>query len=278
MRTFRLCNYSVPRHSAMIKENLANLVRILEFNNTSHINFFRISSKIIPFASHPVCKLNWQAEFKSQLTNIGKMIKKYKVRISMHPDQFIVLNSPEPTVVDRSIAELVYHAEFLDLLGLNQQAKIQIHLGGVYNDKNSSIERFCKNFQQLPAMVKERLVIENDDRLYSVQDCYRVYELIKIPVLFDNLHHHCLNNGESIRQALTLCISTWKKIDGKPMVDYSEQKQNSRIGKHTEHLSDDKFREFLLETAGLNYDTMLEIKDKEKSAIRAQKIIDLICE
>ncbi|MBS0350267.1 MAG: UV DNA damage repair endonuclease UvsE [Proteobacteria bacterium] len=278
MRTFRLHNFSLAKHTAVIEENLANLQKILEFNHANHIKFFRISSQIIPFASHPICQLNWQKQFESQLAHIGTTIQKNNVRISMHPDQFVVLNSPMQSVFTRSIAELVYHAEFLNLLGLNRTAKIQIHLGGVYQNKKDSMVRFCQNYQNLSAMIKERLVIENDDHLYSVQDCYRVYQQIKIPIIFDNLHHQCLNNGETIHQALALCSSTWEKIDGKPMVDYSEQQKGSRLGKHAEHLDENKFKKFLLATAGLTYDLMLEIKDKELSVIKAKKIIDRICQ
>ena len=274
MRTFRIRNYSISRHREIIAENLINLQRILEFNRAHQIQFFRISSQIIPFASHAICQINWQKEFKNELDNIGIMIKQNNVRISMHPDQFIVLNSPQQLILNRSIAELIYHAEFLGSLGLNQQAKIQIHVGGVYQSKDDSIQRFCENYQKLPTVVKKCLVIENDDHLYSVQDCYRIYGLIKIPIIFDNLYHQCFNNGESVSQALALCLSTWKKEDGKPMVDYSEQQRGGRLGKHAEHLNQNQFMEFLLETKGLDYDLMLEIKDKEKSVFEAQESIN----
>lgn len=274
MRTFRLSHYSLQRHIDIIKHNLGALQKILEFNSQHGIQFFRISSQIIPFASHSICEIDWQKYFKIELLAIEKIIHKNQMRISMHPDQFIILNSLNPDILTRSIAELTYHAQFLDSLKLDETAKVQIHVGGVYDNKTTSMIRFCQNYQKLPKMIKKRLVIENDDRLYSVRDCYEVYKHIKIPIIFDNFHHERLNNQESMLEALLICLSTWRKIDGRPMIDYSQQQPKSRLGKHAQHLNKRELRNFLWKTAELDFDLMLEIKDKEKSAFQTLKILE----
>lgn len=274
MRTFRLSHYSLEKHIDIIGKNLSELQKILEFNSQHGIQFFRISSGIIPFASHPICEIDWQKHFKIELLAIEKIIRQNQIRISMHPDQFILLNSISPNILTRSIAELTYHAQFLDSLNLDETAKIQIHVGGVYNNKTASMMRFCQNYQKLPEIIKKRLAIENDDHLYSVRDCYEIYQRIKIPIIFDNLHHECLNNQESMIEALLICLSTWKKKDGRPMIDYSQQQPDSRLGKHAEHLNKRKLKNFLWETAELDFDLMLEIKDKEKSAFQTLKILE----
>ncbi|MDD1665292.1 MAG: hypothetical protein LUQ32_08035 [Methanomicrobiales archaeon] len=116
--------------------------KILEFNRDHGILFFRITSDIVPFASHPVIDLPWQDRFRAQIGEIGRLIRDSGMRISMHPDQFILINAPDETIVERSIAELRYHAEVLDLMDLDTTAKIQIHVGGVFGDREASIRRF----------------------------------------------------------------------------------------------------------------------------------------
>jgi UV DNA damage endonuclease len=196
------------------------------------------------------------------------------MRISFHPDQFVVLNSPDPGIVERSIAELVYQGSMLDLMGLDSTAKLQIHVGGLYGDRDVAIERFIATYRTLPEAVQVRLVIENDDRLYSLRDCLRVHEAVGIPILFDNFHHECLNHEEPMEEALRLAAGTWHPTrDGVLMMDYSSQQLGERKGKHTSSLVEDRFREFVTHLNGLDVDMMLEIKDKEASALRAVAIL-----
>jgi UV DNA damage endonuclease len=165
--------------------------------------------------------------------------------------------------------ELKYHCELLDLMGLDYTAKVQIHVGGVYGDKNAAIQRFVDNYKKLPVSVKNRLVIENDDHLFSLKDCLFISKQVGIPILFDSFHHTCLNNGESLLQALTLASKTWKKKDGIPMTDYSSQQPHSKKGKHITHIDIDDFVKFASLSKKIDFDVMLEIKDKEKSALLA---------
>lgn len=267
--TFRLASYSEERLFSCLGNNLSCLSRILHYNLENGLLFFRISSDLVPFASHPVCKSDWVSRFKNEFGEIGSFIKKNKMRISMHPDQFVLINALDGGIVQRSVAELDYHAKVLDALGLDSSAKMQIHVGGVYGDKESAIGRFVERYKKLPARIRKRLVIENDDRLFSLRDCLRIHRLCKIPILFDSFHHSLLNNGESIREALLLAKKTWKKNDGPLMCDYSTQKIGARPGTHTFHIDLEDFRSFLAHARGLDFDVMLEIKDKEKSALDA---------
>ncbi len=192
----------------------------------------------------------------------------------MHPDQFVLINSPNQDVVNRSIKELIYHCEVLDLLELNATAKVQIHIGGVYGDKSQAIQRFINVYKNLPSLIKKRLVIENDHVSYSLKDCLFVYREIGIAVLFDSFHHECLNNKETIKQAMLLASQTWHKRDGILMVDYSSQKPKTNKGTHSEHINIRHFKKFVQTTRGIKFDLMLEIKDKEKSALLARKMLD----
>jgi UV DNA damage endonuclease len=271
--TFRLASYAEERLVQKVENNLDCLFKILQYNVQNGFYFFRISSDLVPFASHPVCTFDWAGHFRGQFRKVGEFIKEHDIRISMHPDQFVVINAQKDDVVKRSVRELDYHCTVLDEMALDSTAKIQIHLGGVYGDKHSAIDRFIENYNSLSKTLKSRLVIENDDRSYSLEDCLSVHEKIGIPVIFDVFHHQCLNNGEKVRQGLKISSTTWKKSDGIPMVDYSSQQRGQRSGSHAKTLDIAIFKKFVQETRGLDFDLMLEIKDKETSALKALKIL-----
>ena len=271
--TFRLASYSVERLIQKVKNNLDCLFKILQHNVQNGFYFFRISSDLVPFASHPVCTFDWAGHFRGQFRKVGDFIREHNIRISMHPDQFVVINSPKDDVVERSVWELEYHSTVLDEMALDSTAKIQIHVGGVYGDKRSATNRFIERYSFLSKSLKSRLVIENDDRSYRLEDCLSVHEKIGIPILFDTFHHQCLNNGETLRQGLQLSGSTWKESDGIPMVDYSSQQRGQRPGSHAKTLNRASFKKFIHETKGVDFDLMLEIKDKETSAFKALKIL-----
>ena len=274
-RTFRLASYSEDRLAETVRLNLACLKKTLEYNVRHGLLFFRIGSSLVPFASHPICTFNWQRHFRDELKELGDYIKEQGIRISMHPDQFVLINSHNPEVVTRSVSELVYHCELLESLGLDKSAKIQIHVGGVYGAKDQARERFSENYRKLPEMVRQRLAIENDHLSYSLKDCLLIHEQTGIPVIFDFFHHACLHNGENRRQALEMAAATWSSRDGVIMTDYSSQKNGAVQGSHADSLDESGFRELLEETAGLDFDIMLEIKDKELSALEARRLLDL---
>lgn len=274
--SFKLAGYSEIRLIETVAANLQCLEAILKFNVEHGLLFFRISSDLIPFASHPVCRYDWASHFARDLSRIGSLIKRNGIRISMHPDQFTLLNSPDDRIVERSVLELEYHAEVLDRMRLDAASKIQIHVGGAYGEKEQAINRFIQRYEKLSSRVRKRLVIENDDRLYPLADCMDLHFQTGVPVLFDVFHHRILNYGEPVREALELAASTWSKQDGPPMVDYSSQHAGGRKGKHAESLDRMDFVQFLETAREIECDVMLEIKDKERSAQKAVEICQRI--
>ncbi len=272
-KTIRLSSFTEDKFFETAARNIDHLSCILGWNRIKEFQFFRIGSQIIPFASHPVCCFDWDKRFGEELDETGILIKENSMRISMHPDQFVVINSPDEKIVEKSVNELQYHCDFLDLLGLDSTAKVQIHVGGVYGDKHTAMRRFVKTYNSLNESIRSRLVIENDDRLYSVSDCLSLHEDIGIPIIFDNLHHECLNEGEPMTDAMQHCFNTWQTVDGMPMIDFSQQEPNARVGNHCKTLDEDKFIEFYQQAGQFDFDMMLEIKDKEASALRIKKLL-----
>lgn len=268
-RRFRLSSYSSEKFRETALLNLDGVQANIEYSAKNSLLNYRIRSEIIPFASHAVCDVDWKSEYAARFPVIGALVKKYEMRVSFHPDQFVVLNAPSEKVVQNSIAELQYQSTVLDLMQVGNEHKLQIHVGGAYGDKMESKKRFAATFQKLPDSIKRRLVIENDDRLYTVQDCLDIHTETGIPILFDNLHHAMNPDGRSLREAIEACFATWKNEDGLPMVDYSSQQPGMRAGKHADHIDIHQFEAYLQETTGLNFDIMLEIKDKDVSALEA---------
>jgi UV DNA damage endonuclease len=273
--TFRLASFSEERLIKTVNSNLVHLSKILNYNVENHLLFFRISSDLIPFASHPICKYNWLNHFRSEFKEIGDYIIRNNMRISMHPDQFVIINSTKEKVTQSSIRELQYHCDILDAMCLDQSAKIQIHVGGAYGEKTSAINTFIRRYDAfLSESIKERLVIENDDHLFNLDDCMIIHQQTNIPIVFDNFHHECFGDGMSLGDSFKKSNSTWKKAkDGPPIMDYSSQQLGQRKGKHADTIDTSLFEKFVLTIKNFDADIMLEIKDKEKSALKAFEII-----
>jgi len=271
--TFRLRNYSEEKLIEKVQDNLDCFMRILKWNVENDIKFFRLGSGLIPFASHDICKFDWKSRFKKNFQLIGNYIKKNEIRITMHPDQFVIINALNPDIVEKSIRELEYHCEILDLMNLDSRAKVLIHVGGVYGEKDKSIKRFISNYKKLPLKIKKRLVIENDHVSYSLKDCLDIHKKTGVPVVFDSFHHECLNNNESMKKAFSMAKKTWKKKDGNIVVHYSSQKKDGAYGSHSEAIDIEHYKKVLKDFGSKDFDLMLEIKDKEKSLLKIKNNI-----
>ncbi|MGM0567908.1 MAG: UV DNA damage repair endonuclease UvsE [Elusimicrobiota bacterium] len=267
--TFRLKNYSEDNLVSKITSNLACLKDIFKYNKINKIFFFRITSDLVPFASHPVCKFNWRNYFRKDFQELGNLIKKNQTRVSMHPDQFVIINAKKKRIVENSIRELAYHSDVLDLMGLPQSAKIQIHAGGVYGNKSKSTKRFIKEYRSLSDKIKKRLVLENDDRSYTARDCLQINSQTQIPLVYDILHQNLTGPSRNHPVILKKTCATWREKDGLPIIDYSSQLSGGRPGQHAGSIDIGDFKKFLSATAKFDFDIMLEIKDKEKSAEKA---------
>ncbi len=249
--------------------NLNTLGNILMYNAEDGLNMFRLSSDLIPFGSSPVNGTKWWEVFKPQFQELGGLMRDNDMRISMHPGQYTVLNSPDRDVVNRAIDDLIYHNLVLDSLQLDGRAKIIIHIGGVYGDKNSAIKRFKEAFHRLPEGVKRRLIIENDERLYNIEEVLEIGTTLKIPVVFDNLHHQVKVGDGKDHMWIREAAKTWKEEDGIQKIHYSQQDPRKNLGAHSETIDVGQLLEYIEENIHHDLDIMLEVKDKNLSAKKA---------
>ena len=263
-------NASEAKLNELIEHNLNALEVMVDYNIENNIKLFRISSDIIPFGSSPVNHIKWWESFETTFQRIGSKIKKADMRVSMHPGQYTVLNSLDEDIVDRAILDLDYSTRFLDSLELPSKHKIILHIGGIYQSKTEAIQRFCKNYNRLTESVKQRLVIENDDRSYNVFDVLEIGTKMKIPVVFDNLHNavHPYDNEHDEVYWINECKKTWKEIDGNQKIHYSQQALSKRTGSHSSTIRINEFLQFYNQIDHDNIDIMLEVKDKNLSAVK----------
>lgn len=275
-RTCRLKNATPEKILKLAGENLERLEAVLKWNAGQGIRLFRISSETIPFGSHKLNTVPWRKLLKPQLARIEDLIKRCRLRVSMHPGQFTALSSPARTVVDNSIAELEYHASFLDALDLDRNHKIVIHLGGTYGNKNESLRRFVETFRRLGSNIHDRVVIENDEHCYAISDVLGVSEKIGVPVVFDVFHHHWNRSLEkqSLREIIEVASHTWTKRDGRPKIHYSNQWPGKPAGAHSKSIDVRAFEKFYSTIEDLNLDIMLEVKDKESSVLRLCRALE----
>lgn len=275
-RKLTLANYSTEKIKPLIEDNLQDLYSILSYNKLYDINLFRISSDIIPLGSHEINTLPWWDIYQNLLSKIGTFILDNNLRVSMHPGQYTLLNSPNKDVVKKSILDLDFHCKFLDSLNLPSSHKIILHTGGVYGDKKSAIERFVTEYSNLPSNIKSRLIIENDERFFSIYDLLEINALCGVPIIFDNLHYQCHGDFSlKINEILPLVKKTWSSADGDMKVHYSIQDSFKKKGAHSPTIFISDFLSYLDEYDFSNVDIMLEVKDKDVSAIKAINSLQL---
>lgn len=274
VRSCRLENATPRRLRQLIDLNLAALDACLDYAASLGLALFRINSGVIPFASHPVNRVPWWTERAAGLAALGRKAARLGLRVSMHPGQYTVLNSPSPKTVAAAAAELAYHGRFLDALGAPDSSKVVIHLGGVYGDRDAARERFRRAWLALPEPARRRLVIENDETLWSVHETLDMAERLGCPAVFDRFHHrvHGDPSGTPVARLLRRAFKTWRRADGRPKIHFSSQAPGERPGTHGESISEDEFREFLNESAGLSFDAMIEARAKEDAALLAQRL------
>lgn len=265
-RTLRLATVEAEG-TAKIKEltlkNMQTTLEIIQWNIENNIFFYRASSSMIPLSTHPVNDWIWweDPDFLDIAEQIRLLVEASQMRVSMHPGQYTVLNSPKPEVVKKSIEDLEYHDRLIQLLGGND---LILHTGGAYGDKESAKARFAENYLNLSNSIKRRLRLENDDKTFTVRDVLDVSKMCGVPVCFDIHHHNCNNDGKPVDFAEIL--ATWEGF-GIPKIHISTGKEGFTDLRHHDLVSETDFNELLLLLGDTDADIMFEAKLKEQAVL-----------
>jgi UV DNA damage endonuclease len=201
------------RLSELCRSNADALMAAVQFCAVHGIGAFRITSQILPVKTHPtagyeMAELPGNGEIIAHFRECGEAARAHDVRLSFHPDQFVVLNSPNPKTLSHSLTELDYQAEVAGWVGADT---INIHCGGAYGDKVSALRRLCKTIERLPDAVRSRLTLENDDKVYTPAELLPVCNDTGVPLAYDVHHHRCLPDGLSIEAATERAMATWSR-------------------------------------------------------------------
>lgn len=289
----------LPSHDARrwqsgphLRHSLEALTAILQYAGRNGIRMYRMTSDLAPYATHPdLPQFHGQvAECADELAAVGALARELDIRLSSHPGQYIVLNSENARVVDGAIRDLEVQAALLDAMGCGPEAVVVLHVGGAQGD---ALGRFEAGFERLSAAAQARLVIENDDRTFGLNDVLELHRRTGLRVVWDILHHHC-NDPDGIpdREALELALATWPD-DVTPKIHYSTPKtameeRRKKVGRktqtewvlpqlraHADMIDPIAFAQFLREIAtGLDFDVMLEAKGKDLALLRLREQIE----
>lgn len=278
-----------------LRTSISYLHAIFDYLDEADIRMYRISSDIAPYITHPdLPQFHHQIEeSRDELAELGAKARRCGIRLSMHPSQYIVLNSPDPRIAAAAVRDFACHAAFLDGLGIGPEAKIVTHVGGVYGDRPAAMARWVDAYRRLPDALRDRLVLENDDVSYPVNDTLAINGETGVPLVFDNLHHAVLNPaGIAEPDALRRCIATWPPGQ-MPKIHYSSQRlaarevarrdratgakhvtlQAPKPGQHDDDIHAQEFIAFIDAAGDERFDVMLEAKNKDVALLRLRAAI-----
>lgn len=170
------------------RQNIENTLRVLQYNTAHQIEVYRMSSSIVPLATHPEIEWDFVTPFKKEWKQLGDWATAHKMRLSFHPNQFTLFTSPKPEITQNAVKDMEFHYKMLDAMGIADTSFINIHVGGAYGDKESALVRVHDNLKSLPMHIKERMTLENDDKTYTASETLgvckgresRLYSIITI--------------------------------------------------------------------------------------------------
>ena len=252
--------------------NATALMDALQFCSANGIGCFRVNSRILPLKTHPdvgydLEKLPDGRQIVAQFHACGRVAKREGLRITFHPDQFVVLNSPSPDVVQQSTAELEYQAEVAQWIGADV---VNIHAGGAYGDKQAALRTFAKNLAQLSKKARNLLTIENDDKTYTPVALLPFCREWGLPFVYDIHHHRCTPDGMSEEEATRQALTTW---DREPLLHISSPRGGWNGPKPHRHHDYIDIRDFPKCWQDIDVTVEVETKAKELAVKKLAKAL-----
>lgn len=267
-------NYNTSKLLEITKNNLDSLYEIIKYNVKNNFHFYRLTSKLVPLATHDKVDFDYITPLLDEYKKIGKLINDNNIRVDTHPDQYAVLNSMDGKIVKNTVEILEYHYKIMDALGIKDKIII-LHVGSSACGKKASITRFINNFNKLPDHIKKCIAVENDDKVYNIKDVLELCHKINVPMVLDYHHFICNNEKEDINDYLKEIIDTW---DGKlPKIHFSSPKSKLKkeFRSHSDYINKECFIEFIniLKKQNKDIDIMLEAKAKDDAVSRLARYL-----
>lgn len=259
-------------------KNLKDMKKILIWNKNNDISLFRMSSEIFPFRAHP--DYHYDLGFSEELLfDIGKQASENKIRLTFHPGQFNQLSSHRKEVIDKTILDLNCHAQIMNKMNLDRQSVMVLHGGSKQGGKQEAMKRLCTHFSSLPEEIRNRLVLENCELCYSVDDLLPICQKLRIPLVLD-YHHHSLNPGTTpLQENMQNILKTWEYRNIKPKFHLSQSPPEfgpgdsiTKLRKHSDFITPEHFQKVVF--PNIDFDLMLETKTKEQSVIKIRNFFD----
>lgn len=289
-----------------VRQSIEYVTEIFHYLHKTDIHMYRMSSDFVPYLTHPdMPQFHGQLEeAEEELAALGALAKKYDIRLSLHPSQYILLNALDEEVARKSITDLNAQAKLLDKLGCGPEGVVVTHVGGVYGERAESKARFIRRYLELPDATKRRLVVENDDVSYSTTEVLEISAVTGCPVVFDNLHHFCFNpEALPMAEALKRALATWPE-NVTPKIHYSSpstdfevtvEKEKGATGRertvtklhsprlkaHADFINPLEFVLFWQAVGAdalRDFDVMLESKGKDVALLRLRRELGKQCE
>ena len=267
-------NYNTSKLLEITKNNLDSLYEIIKYNVKNNFHFYRLTSKLVPLATHDKVDFDYITPLLDEYKKIGKLINDNNIRVDTHPDQYAVLNSMDSKIVKNTVEILEYHYKIMDAIGIKDKIII-LHVGSSACGKKASITRFINNFNKLPDHIKKCIAVENDDKVYNIKDVLELCNKINVPMVLDYHHFICNNEKEDINDYLKEIIDTW---DGKlPKMHFSSPKSKLKkeFRSHSDYINKECFIEFIniLKKQDKDIDIMLEAKAKDDAISRLARCL-----
>lgn len=277
---------------------------IFDYLAATGISMYRISSDFAPYLTHPDLPQfhNQIEEAKDDLIALGRRARAMNLRLSFHPSQYIVLNSPQEKLFQSAQQDFNAQATMLDIMEQSAEAVVVTHVGGVYGERDAARQRFIENYHKLPEPARRRLVLENDDVSWGVADVLRIHEATGIRCIFDHQHHGCINpDGRSATDACAAMLRTWPE-GVRPKIHFSSPRQAPRLierkdritgkrvtseaaplaSQHADYIDAGVFVPFAqavataMSSATIPFDVMCEAKAKDLAVLRLREALQAV--
>lgn len=267
-------NYNTSKLLEITKNNLDSLYEIIKYNVKNNFHFYRLTSKLVPLATHDKVDFDYITPLLDEYKKIGKLINGNNIRVDTHPDQYAVLNSMDSKIVKNTMEILKYHYKIMDAIGIKDKIII-LHVGSSACGKKASITRFINNFNKLPDHIKKCIAVENDDKVYNIKDVLELCHKINVPMVLDYHHFICNNEKEDINDYLKEIIDTWNGKLPKMHFSSPKSKLKKEFRSHSDYINKECFIKFIniLKKQDKDIDIMLEAKAKDDAVSRLARYL-----